>query len=478
MDSRKFHNLARPLPAALCLLSLTLGTVAAPPALGEPAGKVLYANGAATAAQPGGELRFLGKGMPLEQGDTVTTGKRGFVILHMVDDGKMTLRPNTELRIDQYEERRDGSSVALELLRGGLRSLSGLFSRRRPDSYRLKAGVATVGIRGTEFDVRLCEADCAAGQKDATKPRARSAEPLAGRLILKRGEVSAQRPGETARMLATGSRVYMGDAIVTGPKAVAAIVFRDDSRIVLRARSEFVIDRYFYEPEEPAPSTFLRLVRGGLRALTGLAARRNPGGFRLSTRTATIGIRGTGFDVVTDEHCEEGRALSAAAGAGADDCTFVSVWQGAVDTNGDTLESGETGFVADEGGAVSKLDETPGFMADSDAPRPDQLDADLDELFGTAPADGGEPGIYISVNEGETIVETPSGEVSLTRGEAARVDPATGDLTRLSGQPLFLLDDPYPSPSKFDDEIERAFDLFGDDIEGFNNRDSLECRIN
>lgn len=467
-------RVALPLRAA----ALAAAAVVCAPAPGAPAGRVLYANGAATAAQEGGEVRFLGKGMEIEQGDTVTTGRRAFVILNMVDDGKMTLRPNTEMHIERYEEQDAGESVALSLLRGGLRSLSGLFAKRRPASYRLSAGVATIGIRGTEFDVRLCADDCASEGKRDVAPRARTASPLAGRLVIGRGDVTAEQPGESQRTVGKGSRIYMGDAIVTGERSLAVVVFRDDTRMVIQPRTHFVVDRYYFEPEDEAPSTFFRLVRGGLRALTGLAARRNPDGFRVSTKTATIGIRGTGFDVVADEECTSGAASAGVEDPSPEDCTYVNVWQGAVDANGTGLGEGETGFAAEADAPARTLEETPDFIADNDAPRPDRIEVDLDELFGAEPPDAGEPGIYVSVNDGETIVETPAGELLVTRGEAAHVNTDTGDITRLSGQPLFMVDDPYPTPSRFNDEIERAFDLFGGDIDEFNNRDSLECRIN
>ncbi len=467
----------RPLElAVLALLGVLLN--ATPGVIAAPAGKVLYANGAATARQADGELRFLGKGMEILEGDTVTTGKRGFVILHMVDDGKMTLRPNSELHIERYDERDSGTSIALELLRGGLRSLSGLFARRRSASYRLRASVATIGIRGTEFDVRICEGDCVAESSGKKSGRAGTAAPLAGRVIIQRGSVSAEKPSGASRAIGKGSRIYMGDAVVTGDNSVVVIVFRDDTRMVVQSRSRFIVDRYFYEPDEEQPSTFFRLVRGGLRVLTGLTARRNPRGFRLSTSTATIGIRGTGFDVVADEECEAGATAAHTQDADPDDCSYVSVWQGRVEANGVGLDEGETGYIADADGAPVKLDETPQFIAENEAPRPDQFDVDLDELFGIKSPDAGEPGVYVSANDGEIIVETPAGELVITRGEAAHVNPGTGDIKRLSGQPLFLLDDPYPMPSRFDEEIERAFDLFGGDLDGFNKRDTLECKIN
>jgi len=463
------------------LLALLLTATHAAALAAEPAGKVLYASGAVTARDAGGAVRFLGKGTPVHQGETVTTGKRGFALLEMVDEGKMTLRPSSELHIERYEAREEGESAAMELLRGGLRALTGLFAKRRPDSYRLKATVATIGIRGTEFDVRICEAgECGDQQAQAGDAgRDRAAWPLAGRVVLQRGVVHAEAAGGgSTRSLAKGSRIYAGDTVVTGRGSLAAIVFRDDSRAVVQADSRFSIDHYDYEPQQEKPSAFFRLVRGGLRTLTGLIGQRNADGVRVATSTATIGIRGTGFDVFADQACEDGASAAGVEDANPQSCTYVNVWEGSVDANGTALAEGDTGFVAEAETAAATLDETPAFIAENDAPRPDALEVDLEALFGAESPDTGDPGVYVSVTDGQTVVSTPAGEVVVARGEAARINPGDGDITRLSGQPLFMTDDPYPTPSRFDEAAERSFDLFGPEFGGIDEGDRLECRIN
>ena len=79
------------------------------------------------------------------------------------DGGDVVLRPNTQLKIDAYsyqekEPRSDG--FAMSLLKGGLRSVTGLLGRRNPGSYKLNTATATVGIRGTHFGALVCSNDC------------------------------------------------------------------------------------------------------------------------------------------------------------------------------------------------------------------------------------------------------------------------------------------------------------------------------
>ena len=174
----------------------------------------------------------------------------------------------------------------------------------------------------------------------------------------------------------------------------------------------------------------------------------------MTTSVSTIGIRGTGFDLHANEQCRDAGAEATQQ----DECTYVHVWDGAVDANGEPVDTDQTGYVATEGGSRELLDAPPAFMDDSDSPRPDQLDVNLDELFGTEIAEDGEPGIYVSVYDGEAYVDTPDGPVGIAVGEAVRIDPENGEITRLAEQPLFLVEDPYPLPSEIDERIENAFD--------------------
>lgn len=46
------------------------------------------------------------------------------------------------------------------LLKGGLRTITGAIGKRKPDAYQLRTTVATIGIRGTNYGVLLCQGDC------------------------------------------------------------------------------------------------------------------------------------------------------------------------------------------------------------------------------------------------------------------------------------------------------------------------------
>ena len=140
--------------AGIALLVLTTPT----PAEAAEVGEVQFSKGVATAQSEGQQARFLGKGFPLFEGDVISTGKRSFTILKLSDGSKMTLRPNTVFGLEKFDEEEENAT--LKLFKGGLRALTGLLAKKNPDAYRLDTPIATIGIRGTTFDVRICAGDC------------------------------------------------------------------------------------------------------------------------------------------------------------------------------------------------------------------------------------------------------------------------------------------------------------------------------
>ncbi len=131
----------------------------------EPAGTVLLVKGDVQAQAADGTTRTLGKGAELFTGDTVRTQAKSYLVIRFTDGGKLTVRPATELVIDEYAYGGDNDGSTLKLVKGGLRALTGAIAKQNPDAYRINTPVATLGVRGTEFDVRLCEADCAPEQE-------------------------------------------------------------------------------------------------------------------------------------------------------------------------------------------------------------------------------------------------------------------------------------------------------------------------
>src|SRR5664279_2365284 len=136
---------------ALCLLATGV-------AFGQTAGKVLLAVGD-VAALRGTERVRLTAGAPVNVGDTVVTGAESHAQLRFADDALVALKPDSEFRIERFNftGATDGGEVAIfRLVKGGFRTLTGQIGKLNRDQYQLLTTQATIGIRGTHYQVQIC----------------------------------------------------------------------------------------------------------------------------------------------------------------------------------------------------------------------------------------------------------------------------------------------------------------------------------
>lgn len=122
----------------------------------EQAGVVLSMKGTAIASDAEGTMRTLKRGEKIFENDLVCTDTDSQLQLKMKDGALYTLKPQSRLDIQQYSYDADGkqdNAVSMELVEGALRTVSGAVGKSNPDAYSLKAGAASIGIRGTEFEV-------------------------------------------------------------------------------------------------------------------------------------------------------------------------------------------------------------------------------------------------------------------------------------------------------------------------------------
>ena len=136
----------------LCAVPIcALLTLCAGDALAQAAAYVYNLNGTATATV-GTSQRALKIGDLLNSGTVVTTGAKSTAIIKFEDGQVMALAESTSLRIADYrynKRRVADSSAVFNLLRGGLRFISGVIGSTNRNNFRLTAGTATIGIRGT-----------------------------------------------------------------------------------------------------------------------------------------------------------------------------------------------------------------------------------------------------------------------------------------------------------------------------------------
>lgn len=119
------------------------------------AARVDFAVGDVKAQTPDGRSRPLAKGVEIASGETIDTGS-GRAQVRFTDGAQVSLAPQTQFRIDDYHfaGKTDGSEKGFfSLLKGALRTITGLVGRSNREKYRVTTTVATIGIRGTEFSV-------------------------------------------------------------------------------------------------------------------------------------------------------------------------------------------------------------------------------------------------------------------------------------------------------------------------------------
>lgn len=153
---------------AIAIFSLPLVLYSADePAAG--AGKVVLATGQLTARAGDGSERRLKRADPIFSGDTVIVGENAVAQIRFSDGGLVALRSGSQFRVEdyRYEGKEDGNEKAVfSLLKGGLRTISGKIGKQNKENYEMKTPVATIGIRGTHYGVRLCLGDCGEGVED------------------------------------------------------------------------------------------------------------------------------------------------------------------------------------------------------------------------------------------------------------------------------------------------------------------------
>jgi len=121
-----------------------------------PAARVAFATGDVKAIGPNGQSRSVAKGAQIDQGETISTNN-GRAQLRFTDGAYVSLQPESEFRIDQYryDGKQDGNEKGFfSLLKGGLRTITGLVGRNNKNNYQVTTSVATIGIRGTEYTIQ------------------------------------------------------------------------------------------------------------------------------------------------------------------------------------------------------------------------------------------------------------------------------------------------------------------------------------
>ncbi|MCZ2439013.1 MAG: FecR domain-containing protein [Burkholderiales bacterium] len=120
-------------------------------------GQVSLVIGDAQVLRRDGRSETLRRGAPIVVGDRVQTGSNGHVHVRFIDNGVVSVRPQSVLQVQSYHyDARNPAvnEVRLRLEQGATRSISGAATEVDKSRFRLNTPIAAIGVRGTDFIVR------------------------------------------------------------------------------------------------------------------------------------------------------------------------------------------------------------------------------------------------------------------------------------------------------------------------------------
>ncbi len=137
---------------------LLLCALVALPALAGEAGRVKVSKGEVQIERDGKRLPAP-VGAIIQARDTVKTGPDGSVGITFQDDSLLSAGPNSELVIERFvfDSTTHKGEFDTALKKGTLAVVSGKIVKQSPEAMRVKTPAAIMGVRGTEFVVKVDE---------------------------------------------------------------------------------------------------------------------------------------------------------------------------------------------------------------------------------------------------------------------------------------------------------------------------------
>jgi hypothetical protein len=129
-------------------------------AVAADAGAIQQLSGNVTITSVDKNQRKAGQTEKVQSGDTITTDARSEALIRMADESTVLLRPNTQFQFTDFKfEQKSTDTSVLSILRGTARMISGIIGKSTPTRVAVRASTATIGIRGTDFEVSVVNED-------------------------------------------------------------------------------------------------------------------------------------------------------------------------------------------------------------------------------------------------------------------------------------------------------------------------------
>lgn len=123
----------------------------------DAAGTIIYVTGQVTASGPGQAPRTLERRSSFYQSDTINCGDNASAQCRFTDGTLVGLRANSQFHVNKYvftpaAQQSKTAELATSLTKGGLRMITGEIAKVQPQNVTLSTNVATIGVRGTDFE--------------------------------------------------------------------------------------------------------------------------------------------------------------------------------------------------------------------------------------------------------------------------------------------------------------------------------------
>lgn len=132
-------------------------------AYAQAVGTVTHLSGVLTVKHADGSVAALAVKSSILQGDTLVTEANTYTRVKFVDDGEMVVRPSSQVVVKSYVydvDHPEKDNVAIRLVNGGLRSVTGLIGKRNHDAVSFETPMGAIAVRGTNFGAVFCQNDC------------------------------------------------------------------------------------------------------------------------------------------------------------------------------------------------------------------------------------------------------------------------------------------------------------------------------
>ena len=123
------------------------------------AGRIKVSTGAAFILRDGVQIPAQ-VGQIVFEADGLRTGADGKVGITLSDDTRLSLGPDSELKLERfmYTPADSRFGLVLKFVRGAATYVSGRIAKLAPDSIRLETPAAIIGVRGTTLAIRVLPA--------------------------------------------------------------------------------------------------------------------------------------------------------------------------------------------------------------------------------------------------------------------------------------------------------------------------------